>query len=171
MLGAPWGTENLQNDHTLVKYFGKICRPWSFVRVSSILKMCIVPWSDETQIFVDSKLKLMQYILAYRNTIKMTKLWLDFCFLGSLFHSLPLSRSRMLTWCVPRRSSASFVPSFVSKIRINVPRSPAVARRVPWIFSAKHVTADSCAIISSGARSVFAKSTIWVLQKGRTTTV
>lgn len=65
-----------------------------------------------------------------------------------------------LTWCVPRRNSANFVPSFVSKIRINVPRSPAVASRVPWIFSAKHVTADSCAIISSGVRSVFAKSTI-----------
>lgn len=60
MLGAPCGTENLQNDHWLVKYLGKICKPWSFVRVSSILKMCMVPWSDDTQIFVDSKLKLMQ---------------------------------------------------------------------------------------------------------------
>lgn len=67
----------------------------------------------------------------------------------------------MHTWCVPRLSSANLVPSVVSKIRINVPRSPAVAKRVPWIFSAKQVTADSCAIISSGVRSVLAKSTIY----------
>lgn len=60
MLGAPCGTENLQNDHWLVKYLGRICRPWSFVRVSSMLKMWMVPWSDDTQILVDSKLKLMQ---------------------------------------------------------------------------------------------------------------
>lgn len=88
MLGAPCGTENLQNDHTLVKYFGKICRPWSFVRVSSILKMCIVPWSDDTQIFVDSKLKLMQYILAYKND-KNDKIMIGILlFLVALLHRL-----------------------------------------------------------------------------------
>lgn len=43
---------------------------------------------------------------------------------------------------------------------MSVPRSPAVANRVPCKFSARHVTADSCAMISSGVRSVLAKSTI-----------
>lgn len=65
-----------------------------------------------------------------------------------------------ITWCVPRRSSATLAPSFVSNMRMSVPRSPAVAKRVPCMFSARHVTADSCAIISNGARSVFDKSTI-----------
>lgn len=70
MHGGPCGTENLQNDHWLVKYFGNICRPCSLARVSSMLKIWMVPWSDDTQIRADDKLKLMQNILAWKRVAK-----------------------------------------------------------------------------------------------------
>lgn len=152
MHGGPCGTENLQNDHWLVKYFGNIWRPCSLARVSSILKMCMVPWSDDTHIFVDDKLKLMQNILAWK--------WSKYILVLPHIQIWAICMDKIRTWWVPRRNSATLAPSLVSKIRMSVPRSPAVAKRVPCMFSARHVTADSCAIISNGARSVFARSTI-----------
>lgn len=63
MHGGPCGTVNLQNDHWLEKYFGIIDRP-SFVFGASKLNTWMVPWSEETTIHVESRLKFMQVILA-----------------------------------------------------------------------------------------------------------
>lgn len=153
--GGPCGTENLQNDHWLVKYLGIICRPCSLLRASSILNIWMVPWSDETHTFVVSILKLMQYILACKHHKCIWNVNVNFARRVNSF------RCVVLTWCVPRRNSATLAPSAVSKMRINVPRSPAVANRVPCIFNARHVTADSWAMISMGALSILARSTIF----------
>lgn len=65
------------------------------------------------------------------------------------------------TWFVPRRSSATLLPFDVSNTRISVPRSELVASRVPCKFNAIQLMVASCAVISNGAFSVLAKSTIW----------
>lgn len=54
----------------------------------------------------------------------------------------------ILTWFVPRLNSVTLEPSFVSYTRISVPRSLAVANRVPSKLSAMQVIFASCAGIS-----------------------
>ncbi len=65
------------------------------------------------------------------------------------------------TWFVPRLSSATLFPFAVSNTRISVPRSLLVASRVPCKFNDIQLMVASCAVISNGAFSVLAKSTIW----------
>lgn len=62
---------------------------------------------------------------------------------------------------LPLRNSATFFPLSVSNTLINVPFSLAVAKRVPCKLSAIQLIVASCATISNGALSVFARSTIY----------
>lgn len=61
----------------------------------------------------------------------------------------------------PRLSSLTSIPVVVSNIRISVPFSEAVARRVPWAFRARQDRAAWWASISTGAFSVRARSMSW----------
>lgn len=62
------------------------------------------------------------------------------------------------TWLAPLRSSCIFAPVPVSKTLINVPFSLAVANLVPCKFSAIQFIWASCAGMSRGDFSVFARS-------------
>lgn len=73
ILGGPLGTLNLQNDHVDEKYLGKKTAfakgDCLFNFGSSNAKMWTVPWSDDTQSDVEVRLKLMQYIVAYKKNV------------------------------------------------------------------------------------------------------
>lgn len=66
----------------------------------------------------------------------------------------------MLAALAPRLNSFSNVPLDVSKIRINVPFSDAVANLVPERFKAIQLRAESCAITLMGGLSILARSII-----------
>lgn len=102
--------------------------------------------SDDSRALLSSKLKTCMVPWSDATTI-IVDWWLKLM-------------QNMFAWLLPRRSSDTFLPFSVSKMRIRVPFSPAVAKRVPCKFNAMQLMAASCAITSNGARSVLARSTI-----------
>lgn len=80
-------------------------------------------------------------------TTSMVDVWLKFI-------------QNIVAWLLPRLNSFTFLPVSVSKIRISVPFSLAVANRVPCRLNAMQQMLASCATTSRGARSEFPKSTI-----------
>mmetsp|Transcript_7973 Transcript_7973/g.20489 ORF Transcript_7973/g.20489 Transcript_7973/m.20489 type:complete len:215 (+) Transcript_7973:657-1301(+) len=61
----------------------------------------------------------------------------------------------------PRRSSCSACPVCESHTRMSVPRSDAVASRVPSRLSARHESVDSCADINVGRRMSKSSTRRW----------
>ena len=70
MHGGPFGIVNLQNDQFDEKYCwknGALASDDCLLSLgSSRAKMWIVPWSEDTQMNVESRLKLMQYTVAWK---------------------------------------------------------------------------------------------------------
>lgn len=110
--------------------------------------------SDDSLDLLSSKLNTC--IVPWSDeTTSMVDVWLKFM-------------QYIVAWLLPRLSSFTFLPVSVSKIRIRVPFSLAVAKRVPCKLNAMQQILASCATTSRGARSVLPKSTIYQLKKKQT---